>query len=156
MLNWGSAASGQIEWNRLCQFCLQSWADFEYFDVLRSHKIIVLINFHLFCWWFRTSRKTCLGHLRGRAGAKSEDCSPQGLERKKWSYGVKCDSHWGFKAKVREVRERLQEGERWHVEGARQSRENITRIAPSGPFRKVEYVWILIPAWLLKVKLDLA
>ena len=66
------------------------------------------------------------------------------------------DSHGGFKAKVGEVRERLQEGERWHVEGARQSRENITRIAPSGPFREVEYVWILIPAGLLKVKLERA
>ena len=68
----------------------------------------------------------------------------------------KFDPHGGFKAKVREVRERLQEGERWHVEGARQSMENITRIAPSGPFREVEYVWILIPAGLLKVKLERA
>ena len=66
------------------------------------------------------------------------------------------DSHWGFKANVGDVRERLQEGERWHVQGARQSRENIGRIAPSGPFKEVEYVWILIPAGLLKVKLDLA
>ena len=66
------------------------------------------------------------------------------------------DSHWGFKAKVGDVRERLQEGERWHVQGARQSRENIGRIAPSGPFKEVEYVWILIPAGLLKVKLERA
>ena len=55
-------------------------------------------------------------------------------------YGSNIHSPGGFKAKVSEVRERLQEGERWHVEGARQSRENITRIAPSGPFREVEYV----------------
>ena len=66
----------------------------------------------------------------------------------------KFDSHGGFKPNVGDVRERLQEGERWHVEGARQSRENITRIAPSGPFREVEYVLILIPAGLLKVKLE--
>ena len=68
----------------------------------------------------------------------------------------KFDSHWGFKAKVDDVHERLQEGERWHVEGARQSRENKGRIAPSGSFREVEYVCILIPAGLLKVKFDLA
>ena len=65
----------------------------------------------------------------------------------------KFDSHLGFKAKVDDVRERLQEGERWHVQGARQSRENIEGIAPSGAFREVEYVCILIPAGLLQVKL---
>ena len=68
----------------------------------------------------------------------------------------KFDSHCGFKAKVDEVRERLKEAEIWHLEGARQSRENITRIAPSGPFREVEYVWMLIPAELLNVKLERA
>ena len=68
----------------------------------------------------------------------------------------KFDSHGGFKAKVNEVHERLQEGERLHVEGTRQSRENKGRIAPSGSFREVEYVWILIPAGLLKVKLERA
>ena len=68
----------------------------------------------------------------------------------------KFDPHVGFKAKVSELRERLQEGERWHVEGARQSRENIGRIALGGAFKEVEYVWILIPAGLLKVKLERA
>ena len=68
----------------------------------------------------------------------------------------KFDSHEGFKARVNDVHERLQEGERWHVQGARQTRENIGRIAPSGPFKEVEYVWILIPAGLLKVKLERA
>ena len=64
------------------------------------------------------------------------------------------DSHLGFKAKVGDVRERPQEGERWHVEGARQSMENKKRIAPSGSFKEVEYVSILIPAVLLQVKLE--
>ena len=68
----------------------------------------------------------------------------------------KFDSHGGLKAKVGELRERLQEGERLHVEGARQSRENKGRIAPGGSFREVEYVCILIPAGLLKVKLERA
>ena len=54
------------------------------------------------------------------------------------------------------VHDRLQEGEIWHLEGARQSRENITRIAPGGPFRADEYVLIVIPAGLLKVKLERA
>ena len=51
------------------------------------------------------------------------------------------------------MRERLQEGERWHVEGARQSRENIGGIVPRGAFQEVEYVYILIPAKLLNQQL---
>ena len=62
----------------------------------------------------------------------------------------KFDPHGGFKAKVDEVRERLQAGERWHVEGARQSRENIMRIAQNVSFSMVWNVIILIPAGLLK------
>ena len=49
-----------------------------------------------------------------------------------------CDPRGGFKAKVDDVRERLQEGELWQLNGTRQSRENIARIALSGPFRWVE------------------
>ena len=68
----------------------------------------------------------------------------------------KFDPHLGFKPKVDDVHERLQEGERWHVQGERQSRANIEGIAPSGAFQEVEYVWIVIPAGLLKVKLERA
>ena len=67
-----------------------------------------------------------------------------------------CDSRGGFKAKVDELRERLQEGELWQLNGTRQSTENIARIALSGLFKLVKYVWMLIAAGLLKVKLERA
>ena len=47
------------------------------------------MNFPLFCYRFRISRKTCLGHFGSRANAESEKGFPRGLERKKMPYDVK-------------------------------------------------------------------
>ena len=56
--------------------------------VLRCHKSIILNDFPLFCWRFRTSKKSCPGRFGGRAGAESEIATPLQLESKKWSRGV--------------------------------------------------------------------
>ena len=63
------------------------------------------------------------------------------------------DSRWGFIAKVKEEDEASQEGEIRHRNAARQSSENIMRIAPNGFVEVVKKVKILILAGLLKVKL---
>ena len=63
------------------------------------------------------------------------------------------DRRGGFKAKVKQEDEASQEGEIEHRNAARQSRENIMRIAQNGFVEVVKKVNILILAGLFKVKL---
>ena len=62
------------------------------------------------------------------------------------------DPRWGFKAKVGKAHEASREGEIQQLEEARQSRENIMRIARNGSPNMVWKVIILIPTGLLKQK----
>ena len=57
-----------------------------------------------------------------------------------------------FKAKVGKAHEASRERQIKRQDAARQSRENIIRIAQNGSFSMVLIVIILIPAGLLKLK----
>ena len=63
------------------------------------------------------------------------------------------DSRWGFVGKVNEQDEASRKDEIEHRNTARQTSENIMRIAQNGFVEMVKKVNILILAWLFKVKL---
>ena len=69
-----------------------------------------------------------------------------GLAARYFEY--RCD----FKAKVGREDETARRGEIKQQAAVRQSRENITRIDPTGPIRVVQKERVVIPAWLLKLK----
>ena len=66
--------------------------------------------------------------------------------------GQYFDPRCGFKAKVGKAHESSREGEIQQLEEARQSMENIMRIARNGSSNIVWKVIILIPTGLLKQK----
>ena len=81
-LSGGPAATRQVERFQAFHVCLNSWADFKKFSAFGAHNPIVLANFQMFSWGFRTSRQTRFGHLGGRIRPERKLVTPQGLERK--------------------------------------------------------------------------
>ena len=63
------------------------------------------------------------------------------------------DSRLGFVRKVNEQDEASRKGDIDHRHAARQTIENVMRIAQNGFVEVVKKLNILIPAWLFKVKL---
>ena len=116
MLIKAPPAKSQIERIVGFQFWSETYADFKYSGVIRAPKLDILIDFHLYLWCFRNSKKTHFGPLGNRIG----------------------------------------KGEIGHRNTARQSRENIMRIAQNGFVEVVQTVNILILAGLSKVKLKSA
>ena len=86
--------------------------------------------------------------LGSRLEAETQFRSPQGLEQQKWRRDCKIWSSLWFKAKTNDKDEAYRKGEIEHRNVARQTNENIMRIAQNGFVTVVQGVKILIPAGL--------
>ena len=96
MLIKARPAKSQIERIVGFQFWWETWADFEYFGVIRGQQLHILIDFHLYLYSVGGSEKTHFLPLGGRFEAETQFRSPQGLEQEKWREDVEFWFSRGF------------------------------------------------------------